>query len=183
MQVRSSYAALDVLEYIKELELAVEALSKEYKSITNQIQVPTVHFFILVSLFTIKVCVKLASYMERAAKMFQWNLLHLFWSLQEVRVKKVEKGFLIQVSCKRGKHVLVTLLQAFEEMGINILQAEVSSDKCFTMEVFGQPQGENLDAVSIQEAVLKALQNLMLEGNRSDWSSKREDEIFFFIRM
>lgn len=54
---------------------------------------------------------------------------------QQLRVEAEEKGFLIKVlgeGCCPG--LLVFILEAFEELGIDVLQARVSCSYCFHLE-------------------------------------------------
>lgn len=81
--------------------------------------------------------------------------------LQEVEVERIEEGFLVRVSCKKGRDLLVTVIKAFEEMGLNVLQATVSCNHSFWMEAIGEAENERLDmdVQAVKQAVLKALEN------------------------
>ena len=57
---------------------------------------------------------------------------------QQLRVEAQGKGFLIKVlseRCCRG--LLVFILEAFEELGLDVLQARVSCSECFHLEAVG----------------------------------------------
>ncbi|KAL5989724.1 hypothetical protein ACLOJK_010618 [Asimina triloba] len=82
--------------------------------------------------------------------------------LKEVKVEKIDKGFVIRVTCPKGRDLLVRILEALEKMGLNVLQARVSSN-CFffCMELIGvEGEGgekERLDVIAVKQALLNAL--------------------------
>ncbi|KAM3692186.1 hypothetical protein ACB098_08G068600 [Castanea mollissima] len=84
-------------------------------------------------------------------------------SLPQVRVEAQEKGFLIEVFNKRSCcGLLVFLLEAFEELGLDVLQARVSCSDNFHLEAMGAKVKEGADEVDAQvvkEAVLEAIKN------------------------
>ena len=51
-------------------------------------------------------------------------------------MEKTEEGFMnVRVRCEKGEHTLVSVLEAFEEMGLQVLQAKVScTNNSFSME-------------------------------------------------
>ncbi|XWS71921.1 hypothetical protein CRYUN_Cryun03dG0180000 [Craigia yunnanensis] len=56
----------------------------------------------------------------------------------QLRVEAQDKGFLIKVlseRCCRG--LLVFILEAFEDLGLDVLQARVSCSECFRLEAVG----------------------------------------------
>ncbi|CAN6463292.1 unnamed protein product [Victoria cruziana] len=56
----------------------------------------------------------------------------------QVKVETLEKGFLITVfSEKSCPGLLVSILEAFEELGLNVLQARVSCTDTFRLEAVG----------------------------------------------
>ncbi|XVF46145.1 hypothetical protein PTKIN_Ptkin03bG0003300 [Pterospermum kingtungense] len=87
----------------------------------------------------------------------------------QLRVEAQEKGFLIKVlseGCCRG--LLVFILESFEELGLDVLQARVSSSDCFHLEAVGvkDDQGsERLDAQEVRRAVSQAIQNWTTQVN------------------
>lgn len=59
--------------------------------------------------------------------------------MQEVSVKTLEKGFQINViSEKNCPGLLVTILEAFEELGLNVVEARVSCTGSFHLEAVGE---------------------------------------------
>lgn len=76
----------------------------------------------------------------------------------EVKVEKIEKGFLVHVSCEKGRDSLVTILETLEEMGLNVLQARVSCNKSFWMEAIGEDESQSLDVRLVKLAILNALE-------------------------
>ncbi|CAA2945336.1 transcription factor SCREAM2-like isoform X1 [Olea europaea subsp. europaea] len=59
-------------------------------------------------------------------------------SLPQVTVEILEKGFLVNVySAKNCSGLLVFLLEAFEELGLDVLDARVSCQDRFHLQAFG----------------------------------------------
>ncbi|KAA3455905.1 transcription factor SCREAM2-like isoform X2 [Gossypium australe] len=83
--------------------------------------------------------------------------------LPMVTVETLEKGFLINVfSEKNCPGLLVSLLEAFEELGLNILEARVSCTDSFRLQAVGgenEEQSESIDAQVVKQAVLQAIKN------------------------
>ncbi|GMI99110.1 hypothetical protein like AT2G40435 [Hibiscus trionum] len=81
----------------------------------------------------------------------------------QVTVETLEKGFLINVfSEKSCPGLLVSLLEAFEELGLNILEATVSCTDSFRLQAVGgenEEQNESIDAQVVKQAVLEAIKN------------------------
>ncbi|KAK9290280.1 hypothetical protein L1049_008447 [Liquidambar formosana] len=80
----------------------------------------------------------------------------------QVTVETVENGFLINVfSEKNYPGLLVTILEAFEELGLDVLDARVSCSDSFHLEaVGGENQGhDSMDAQVVKQAVLQAIKN------------------------
>lgn len=78
---------------------------------------------------------------------------------QQVKVEKINgKVFLVRVSCKKGQNILVSVLEAFEEMGLNVLQAKVSCNYGFGMEAIVEAEDQALNVRAVTEAVLKAIE-------------------------
>ncbi|XWS74419.1 hypothetical protein CRYUN_Cryun02cG0214400 [Craigia yunnanensis] len=87
----------------------------------------------------------------------------------QLRVEAQDKGFLIKVlseRCCRG--LLVFILETFEELGLDVLQARVSCSECFHLEAVGvkDDQGlEFLDAQDVERAVSQAIKNWSTQVN------------------
>ncbi|KAF8397004.1 hypothetical protein HHK36_018642 [Tetracentron sinense] len=81
----------------------------------------------------------------------------------KVTVETLEKGFLINVfSEKSCQGLLVSILEAFEELGLNVLDASVSCEDNFRLEAVGrenQGQVGNINAQVVKQALLQAIQN------------------------
>ncbi|KAA8517500.1 hypothetical protein F0562_017870 [Nyssa sinensis] len=88
-----------------------------------------------------------------------------------VTVETLEKGFLINVfSEKSCPGLLVSILEAFEELGLDVLDARVSCADSFRLEAIGgenQGQVDTMDGQAVKQAVLQAISN---------WSESNEQE-------
>ncbi|XP_039129285.1 uncharacterized protein LOC120265442 [Dioscorea cayenensis subsp. rotundata] len=81
-------------------------------------------------------------------------------SLPVVNVKTLEKGFLINVySEKSSQGLLVSVLETFEELGLNAIEARVSCTDTFHLEAVGENLVANLDAQVVKQAVLQAIKD------------------------
>ncbi|XP_050383048.1 uncharacterized protein LOC126799835 isoform X2 [Argentina anserina] len=80
-----------------------------------------------------------------------------------VTVETLERGFLISVlSEKNYPGLLVSILEAFEDLGLDVLDARVSCTENFQLEAVGgenQTEADSIDAQVVKEAVLQAIQN------------------------
>lgn len=77
---------------------------------------------------------------------------------QEVRVEKQGKNqFRVNVKSEKGKDNLVHILETFEEMGINVVNARVSSVTHFAMEAIVEVS-EAIESSVLSEAVHKAIE-------------------------
>ncbi|GMH15431.1 hypothetical protein Nepgr_017272 [Nepenthes gracilis] len=78
-----------------------------------------------------------------------------------VTVENLQKGFLINVYLERSSSdLLVSILEAFEELGLNVLEARVSCAEKFRLEAVGaqgEEAGEIMDAQVVRQAVLQAI--------------------------
>ncbi|XP_009590965.1 uncharacterized protein [Nicotiana tomentosiformis] len=84
---------------------------------------------------------------------------HLLNHVQEVKVEKLTgKRFVVKVTCKKGKEMLVSILEAFEEMKLNVVQARVTSRYFFGMEAIVETEDEALDVRAMTKAVQLAIQ-------------------------
>ncbi|XP_012452986.1 uncharacterized protein LOC105774976 isoform X1 [Gossypium raimondii] len=79
---------------------------------------------------------------------------------QEVKVEKINgEQFVVRVACNKGGDKLVSILEVFDELGLNVVQARVSCRHFFSMEAIigvGQDQ-KTSDMKDITDAVLKAI--------------------------
>ncbi|KAF8411071.1 hypothetical protein HHK36_003610 [Tetracentron sinense] len=85
------------------------------------------------------------------------NLLIQFQVPTEVKVEKMETGFLVRVRSEKGRDLLVSILENFEEMGLDVLQARVSCNHSFFMEAIVQAEDQTVDIREVTQAVFKAL--------------------------
>ncbi|KAM0948072.1 putative transcription factor bHLH family [Dioscorea sansibarensis] len=78
-----------------------------------------------------------------------------------VTVETLNRGFLINVlSAKSCPGLLVSILEAFEELGLTVLEARVSCTDTFHLEaVGGENEVESMDAHVVKQAVLQAIKN------------------------
>ncbi|PIA58066.1 hypothetical protein AQUCO_00500178v1 [Aquilegia coerulea] len=89
-------------------------------------------------------------------------------SLPTVTVETLEKGFLVNVfSEKNCPGLLVTVLEAFEELGLNVIEARVSCTDSFRLEAVGGENQVNVDAQVVEQAVSQAVMN---------WNESSEQE-------
>ncbi|KAH7514722.1 uncharacterized protein LOC107431280 isoform X2 [Ziziphus jujuba] len=83
--------------------------------------------------------------------------------LPAVMVKTLEKGFLINVfSDTNCPGLLVSILEAFEELGLDVLDARVSCSDTFQLEAVGEDNhghADSIDAQVVKQAVLQAIKN------------------------
>ncbi|OMP02362.1 hypothetical protein COLO4_11181 [Corchorus olitorius] len=88
----------------------------------------------------------------------------------KVRVEALDKGYLIKVFSERScRGLLVFILEAFEELGLEVLQARVSCSECFLLEAVGVVKDDDegsvsVDSQEIKRAVSQAIQNWSGEG-------------------
>ncbi|XP_011019032.1 PREDICTED: transcription factor SCREAM2-like isoform X1 [Populus euphratica] len=81
-------------------------------------------------------------------------------AVRQVTVETLEKGFLINVfSGKNCPGLLVSILEAFEELGLDVLDARVSCEDNFQLEAIGGDQNQGHDAQVVKQAVLQAIHN------------------------
>ncbi|XP_041024153.1 uncharacterized protein LOC121264880 [Juglans microcarpa x Juglans regia] len=74
---------------------------------------------------------------------------------KDVEVHKVGQGFLVRVNCEKGTDKLVTILEAFDEMGLNVQQAKVSCSNCFALEAIAVAEDQALDVKEVIKALLR----------------------------
>ncbi|GMY25650.1 transcription factor bHLH61-like [Fagus crenata] len=77
-----------------------------------------------------------------------------------VTVETLERGFLINVFSERNcPGLLVSILEAFEELGLEVVDARVSCSDIFQLEAVGGESQDSLDAQVVKQAVLEAVKN------------------------
>ncbi|CAD6334174.1 unnamed protein product [Miscanthus lutarioriparius] len=79
-----------------------------------------------------------------------------------VSVGVLDKGFLINVfmdkSCPPG--LLASILEAFDEIGLTVLEARATCAGSFRLEAVGEEEDEGLiDARAVEQAVVQAIKN------------------------
>ncbi|KAJ6402216.1 hypothetical protein OIU84_014330 [Salix udensis] len=128
--VQRKSITMDALLYIHKLKLKLEAINRELASLV-------------------------ARKREHLSVMKQLQL-----PKKEVKVEKAEKGVVVRVTCEKGGDKLVSILEVFEEMGLVVLNARVSSNLYFAMEaiVVAEEEQHALHVKSITEAVIKAIE-------------------------
>ncbi|XP_059427874.1 uncharacterized protein LOC132161715 [Corylus avellana] len=81
----------------------------------------------------------------------------------QVTVETLERGFLVNVfSGKNCPGLLVSILEAFELLGLDVLDARVSCSDVFQLEAVGGENTqhiESLDARVVKQAVVEAIKN------------------------
>ncbi|KAL5702096.1 hypothetical protein ACHQM5_027355 [Ranunculus cassubicifolius] len=89
---------------------------------------------------------------------------------KQVTVETLEKGYLVNVSSdKNCPRLLVSILEAFEELGLSVLEARVSCNEIFRLEaVGGEETEENIDAQVVEEAVLQAIKTWNENNDEQD---------------
>ncbi|GMH05059.1 hypothetical protein Nepgr_006899 [Nepenthes gracilis] len=90
--------------------------------------------------------------------------------LPRVVVEKLEKGFVVKVySAKSCRGLLVSILEAFDGMSLNVLEARVSCADYFQLEAVGaqsEEAVESIDAQVVREAVLQAIKHGMADSDQ-----------------
>ncbi|CAL5343712.1 transcription factor bHLH61-like isoform X1 [Camellia sinensis] len=88
----------------------------------------------------------------------------------QVTVETLEKGYLINViSEKNCPGLLVSILETFDELGLNVQEASASCEESFRLEAVGQNEEstESVDAQVVKQAVCQAIKNWS-ESNEQD---------------
>ncbi|TYI60857.1 hypothetical protein E1A91_D10G133300v1 [Gossypium mustelinum] len=79
----------------------------------------------------------------------------------QVAVEALEKGFLINVFLEKNcPGLLVSILEIFEELGLDVLDARVSCQENFQLEAIGgenQSNAEGIDAQMVKQAIMQAI--------------------------
>ncbi|OWM69896.1 hypothetical protein CDL15_Pgr025745 [Punica granatum] len=150
---------VDASKYIEELKQKVERLNQDMEefaeSSSEQSSLPMVYNLTLHFIGCIYVAL-IGSFP-----------VHNF--LQQVTVETLEKGFLINVfSDKSCPGLLVSILEAFEELNLNVLEARVSCTESFRLQAVGgeseDQQGETIGAQVVKQAVVQSIKKWS-EGN------------------
>ncbi|CAJ1960528.1 unnamed protein product [Sphenostylis stenocarpa] len=84
--------------------------------------------------------------------------------MPKLEVETQEEGFVIKVLSQRScQGLLVFILEAFEELGLDVLQARVSCADSFSLEALGNKENNEdsnpLDAQLVEQVVSQAIQN------------------------
>ncbi|XP_004138402.1 uncharacterized protein LOC101218918 isoform X2 [Cucumis sativus] len=87
-----------------------------------------------------------------------------------VTVERVVKGFSINVfSEKSCQGLLVSILEVFEELGLNVIEARVSCTHTFQLQAIGEIEEEGeegIDAQTVKEAVVQAIKSWSQNGEQ-----------------
>ncbi|KAL8161059.1 hypothetical protein V2J09_012548 [Rumex salicifolius] len=88
-------------------------------------------------------------------------------SLTEVTVEAMEKGYLVNVFVERSSQgLLTTVLEAFEELNLNVLEASVSCVDTFRFEAVGaENEEESIDAQVVRQALMQAIKKWTENGD------------------
>ncbi|KAJ1422899.1 hypothetical protein SESBI_12662, partial [Sesbania bispinosa] len=84
--------------------------------------------------------------------------------MPKLQVEEQEEGFVIKVVSERScQGLLVFILEAFGELGLDVLQARVSCAENFSLEAIGNKENNEdnrlLDAQVVEQVVSQAIQN------------------------
>ncbi|KAE9602945.1 hypothetical protein Lal_00050097 [Lupinus albus] len=113
--------------YIYKIMIALESIKREYENL----------------LATRRESLKLLNHVQESKK---------------VKVEKVMAGtFVLRVTCDEGGDKLVSILEAFEKMCLNVEKAKVSCENGFSLEAIVVAEDQTLDAKDVIEALLKAI--------------------------
>ncbi|MFQ6643629.1 hypothetical protein Gotur_018421 [Gossypium turneri] len=78
--------------------------------------------------------------------------------LQLLRTLTNSKSFVVKVRCNRGGDKLVSIVEAFEELGLNVVRARVCCNHFFAMEAIVVPQDQQATKTKdVTQAILKAI--------------------------
>ncbi|GMI82285.1 hypothetical protein like AT1G29270 [Hibiscus trionum] len=78
---------------------------------------------------------------------------------KEVKVDKVGEEFVVKVSCNKGGDKLISILEAFEELGLHVVEAKVCCTHFFAMEATAVDQDQQTtDIKVVTQAILKAIE-------------------------
>ncbi|KAI5384901.1 uncharacterized protein LOC127105446 [Lathyrus oleraceus] len=78
---------------------------------------------------------------------------------KDVKIVKISEGtFMVKVTCEKGGGKLVAILEAFEEICVNVEEAKVSCENEFSMEAIIVSEDQSLDVTYVTEVILKAIE-------------------------
>ncbi|CAI8618686.1 unnamed protein product [Vicia faba] len=78
---------------------------------------------------------------------------------KDVKIVKISEGtFMVRVTCEKGGGKLVAILEAFEEISMNVEEAKVSCENEFSMEAIIVTEDQTLDVTDVTEVILKAIE-------------------------
>ncbi|KAK4740635.1 hypothetical protein SAY87_024223 [Trapa incisa] len=118
-------------------------------------------------LYIHKLKMKLAGLARDCCTLYATNKRLLAYSRlhkNEVRVEKVVsdacQSYIIRVTCERRRGRLVSILEALEKMGLNLMQARISCTPLFAMEAVAVAaiHAQPLEERDVREALLKAIE-------------------------
>ncbi|XP_031407880.1 uncharacterized protein LOC116216091 isoform X2 [Punica granatum] len=92
-------------------------------------------------------------------------------SLPVVTVETLEKGFLITVISEISSQVLLcSVLESFEELGLNVLEARVSCMESFQLQVIAEnEEGDgSIDSQTVRSAVVQAIRSWGVSNDDQD---------------
>ncbi|XP_039685381.1 uncharacterized protein [Medicago truncatula] len=79
---------------------------------------------------------------------------------KDVKIDKIRAGtFMVKVTCEKGGDKLVSILEAFEDICVNVQQARVSCKNEFSIEAIIVAEDQTLDVTYITQVLLKAIGN------------------------
>ncbi|XP_078181103.1 uncharacterized protein LOC144574883 [Carex rostrata] len=82
--------------------------------------------------------------------------------LPKVTVTSQEKGFLINVISQQScPGLLVSVFEAFDDIGFEVIDADVSCADSFHLEAVGGESQESVDAQTVRQVVLQAIKKCM----------------------
>lgn len=128
---------MDATKYIEDLKQKVDRLNQDigasqFSADQNNQNNPLPVVFIACILIRFYYWILLGGRIEVAFCSFSCSLL------QQVKVETLERGFLINVFWERNcPGLLVSILETFEELGLNVLDARVSCSDSFHLEAVG----------------------------------------------
>ncbi|XP_022847734.1 uncharacterized protein LOC111370292 [Olea europaea var. sylvestris] len=97
---------------------------------------------------------KLKLQVEAIQREYQYLINHI----QEVKVEKDGTRYVVRVTCKKGQDLLVSIIEAFEEMNLNVLEARVTTKHFFGMEAIAEAKGQDIDSRILTETILNVIQ-------------------------
>ncbi|GFP97436.1 hypothetical protein PHJA_001887700, partial [Phtheirospermum japonicum] len=96
---------------------------------------------------------KLKLQVEAIKREYQYLIDHI----QEVKVEKLGAGYLaVMVTCKKGEEMMVSILEAFDKLNVNVVQAKATCKHFFGMEAI--VEANDIDATILNQAILKVIQ-------------------------